>query len=73
MTEKPKFNYVVGFYWPEGNGSVGAYNYFGEVHYGTLEDAKELQRYCQAKLDNVDEDGEDIREYRIFQLVRVPD
>ena len=65
-----KFNYAVGFYWPDGNGSVGVYNYFGEVHYGTIEDARDSRTYCQNQSDNK---GKDKREYKIFQLVEIPE
>ena len=64
-----KFMYGVGFYWEGDSGSVGLYAYGSETFYGTLEDAKNFQMYCQTRPDNK---GKDKREYKIFQLVEVP-
>lgn len=67
--KKSEFNFVVGFYWNNVNGSVGAYAMGSEVHFGTLEAAKQFQKYCQTRADNK---GKDARTYKIFQLVEVP-
>lgn len=64
-----KFNYAVGFYWEGDSGSVGTYAYGSETFYGTMEDAKNFQEYCQNRPDNK---GKDKRQYKIFQLVEVP-
>lgn len=65
-----KFNYAVGFYWPDGDGSVGCYAHGSEVFFGTIEDARNFQKYCQSRPDNK---GADKHEYKIFQLVEVPE
>lgn len=67
-----KFNYAVGFYWEKDeNDSVGVYAYGGELHYGTMEDAKGLLEYVQTN-ENTHEPKSRRKEYRIFQLVEVP-
>jgi len=65
-----KFNYAVGFYWPDGEGSVGCYAYGSETFFGTMEDARNFRTYCQNQSDNK---GKDRREYKIFQLVEIPE
>jgi hypothetical protein len=59
----------VGHYWEGESGSVGVYNYFGEVHYGTMEEAKDFLKYCQGQQKTKPKDQR--RDYRIFQLVEV--
>lgn len=71
MTKKKqskKFNYAVGFYWPDADGCVGTYAYGGETFFGTMEDARNVREYCQNRPDNKDK-----REYKIFQLVEIPE
>ncbi len=65
-----KFNYAVGFYWPEGEGSVGTYAYGSETFFGTMEDARNFREYCQNQPDNK---GKEKRNYKIFQLVEIPE
>lgn len=65
-----KFNYAVGFYWPDGEGSVGTYAYGRETFFGTMEDARNFRGYCQNQADNK---GKDKRDYKIFQLVEIPE
>ena len=65
-----KFNYAVGFYWPGGEGCVGTYAYGSETFFGTMEDARNFRDYCQGQKDNK---GKDKRDYKIFQLVEVPE
>jgi hypothetical protein len=65
-----KFNYAVGHYWEGESGSVGVYNYFGEIHHGTMEEARDFLTYVQEK-DKVKKRA-DRRDWRIFQLVEVP-
>jgi hypothetical protein len=66
-----KFNYAVGFYWKKDeNDSVGVYAYGGELHYGTMEDAKGLLEYVQEQEKLQPKARRE--EYRIFQLVEVP-
>jgi hypothetical protein len=57
-----KLNYAIGHYWDDTN-SIGCYNYFGEVHYGTLEEARDLLKYVQEKSPDHD--------WKIFQLISV--
>lgn len=64
------FTYGVGFYWNGKDGSVGLYSYHGETFYGTMEEARTFQSYCQNQPDNK---GKNKREYKIFQLVEVPE
>jgi hypothetical protein len=61
---KIKFNYVIGHYWEDSLGSVGTYNYFGEVHFGTMEEASDMLEYVKNKSPD--------RKWKIFQLVSVP-
>ena len=73
MTKKKqakKFNYAVGHYWEGESGSVGTYNYFGEVHYGTMKEAQNFLAHVQSK--DKKEPKEDRRDWRIFQLIEVP-
>ena len=73
MTKKKqakKFNYAVGFYWEGDSGSVGCYAYHSEVHYGTMEDAKNFLKYVQGQ--GAKEKKADRKDYKIFQLVEVP-
>ena len=65
-----QFNYAVGHYWDSEQGSVGVYNYFGEVHFGTLEEAQHTLKYVQGK--DQQQPKSDRRDWRIFQLVEVP-
>lgn len=59
-----EFNYCVAHYWEEGEGSIGAYNIFGEVHHGTMKEAKNALKYVKKK--NPDE------EWKIFMVVELP-
>ena len=65
-----EFNYAVGFYWKDDSGAVGCYAYGSEVHYGTLEEAKNFLTYVNNK-QKVRPKAER-NEYKIFQLVEVP-
>jgi hypothetical protein len=65
-----KFNYAVGHYWEGESGSVGVYNYFGEVHYGTMEEATSTLKYVQGK--DKQQPNADRKDWRIFQLIEVP-
>lgn len=65
-----KFNYAVGHYWEGESGSVGVYNYFGEVHFGTMEEAQSTLKYVQGK--DKQQAKADRRDWRIFQLIEVP-
>jgi hypothetical protein len=65
-----KFNYAVGHHWTDSSGSVGVYNYFGEVHYGTLEEANHMLKYVQDK--DKKSPKTDRRDWKIFMLVEVP-
>ena len=65
-----KFSYAVGHYWEGESGSVGVYNYFGEVHHGTMEEAQSTLKYVQGK--DKQEPKADRRDWRIFQLIEVP-
>lgn len=65
-----KFNYAVGFYWDEDGGSVGCYASGSEVHFGTLKEARNFREYCQNRPDNTSDNK---RQYKIFQLVEVPE
>ena len=63
MTEPIKMNYVIGRYW-EGTNAIGAYMlHSSEVHYNTLEKAKEELEYVKKQLPEKD--------WRIFQLIQV--
>lgn len=69
--KKPRqFSWAVGHYWEGESGSVGVYNYFGEVHHGTMEEAKIFLKYVQDK--DAKEKKADRRDWRIFQLIEVP-
>jgi hypothetical protein len=65
-----QFNYAVGHFWKSDSGSVGVYNYFGQVHHGTMKDAQNFLKYVQDK--NAKEPEADRKDWRIFQLVEVP-
>jgi hypothetical protein len=67
--EAKKFMYGVGFYWEGDSGAVGLYASGSEVFYGTMEEAENFQSYCQRHQRL----GEDKREYKIFQLIEVPE
>ena len=63
--EDETFNYAVGFYWKGDTGPVGCYSMHGEVQFGTLQDAKQFQEYCQDRTKE--------RTYKIFKLVEIGD
>jgi hypothetical protein len=66
-----KFMYGVGFYWEgAGEGYVSLYAYGSDVFYGTMEQARNFRDYCQNQPDNK---GKNRREYKIFQLVEIPE
>jgi hypothetical protein len=65
-----QFMYGVGFYWEGDSGHVGLYASGSEIFYGTMEEAKNFQAYCQSRPDNK---GKDKRQYKIFQLIEVPE
>ena len=44
-----KFNYCVAHFWEGENGSIGAYNYFGEVHFGSVKEAESTLAYVKKK------------------------
>ena len=63
--------YSIGFYWNEDSGSVGNYSFGGnEAFYGTLKEVKLSRTYCQTRPDNI---GPNKRDYKIFQLVEIPE
>ena len=68
--QSKQFNYAVGHYWEGESGSVGVYNYFGEVHYGTMEEANNFLKYVQGQ--DKKHPKADRRDWRIFQLIEVP-
>jgi hypothetical protein len=73
MTKKKvskNFMYGVGFYWEGDSGAVGLYACGSDTFYGTMEDARNFQAYCQTRPDNK---GKNKRAYKIFQLVEVPE
>ena len=43
---KESFNYCVGRKWPNSD-ALCIYTYFGEVHYGTLDDAEAFKKYVE--------------------------
>jgi hypothetical protein len=67
--KEEKFNYAVGFYWPEGEGRVGTYTYGRETFFGTMEDARSFREYCQTRPEN----KTNKREYKIFKLIEIPE
>ena len=40
-----KFNYCIARYWKAGEVSLCVYDYFGEVHYGNMDQATKLLNY----------------------------
>lgn len=68
--QSKKFMYAVGFYWEGDSGSVGCYASGSETFYGTMEDARNFQTYCQNQPNNK---GKNKRNYKIFQLVEIPE
>lgn len=69
MTKKSKlkFNYCVGAYWEGTDGMIGTYTYNGEVFFGTLAEARKFRKFCQ------EQSGDEDKEYKIFQLVEIPE
>lgn len=57
-----KFNYAIGRY-RDDKLSVSCYYLFGEVHYGTVEDAKDFLEYVRRQSPE--------KEWKIFNLVEV--
>lgn len=49
-----KFNYCIARYWKVGEASLSVYDYFGEVHYGNMDQATQLLNYVTK--DRVDPD-----------------
>lgn len=58
-----KFNYVVGHYWESSPEQIGTYRYFGEVHYGTMEDAEGFLTYVKSQSPE--------HEWKIFKLQEI--
>jgi hypothetical protein len=56
------FNFVIGHYWPKTE-QIGTYTYFGDVHYGSVEDANDFLKYAKEK--------EPDRDWQIFKVVPV--
>ena len=65
-----QFNYAIGHYWESESGAVGVYTYGHEIFYVNMKDAKALLKYVNKK--NALESKEDQSDYRIFQLIEVP-
>lgn len=65
-----QFNYVIGHYWEDDGGGVGTYTYGSEVFYGSMKNAKNFLKYVNKK--NALGPKEDQHEWRIFQLIEVP-
>ena len=65
-----EFMYGVGFYWEGDAGAVGLYASGNDVFYGTMEYAKNFQTQCKNRPDNK---GKDKRQYKIFQLIEIPE
>lgn len=63
MTEPIKLNYVIGHYWNDTNRVSTYMLHSSEVHYTTLEEAKNALEYVKKKSPDND--------WRIFQLMQV--
>ena len=61
MSEE-KFNFCVGRPWKEQPESLCIYEYFGQVHYGTMTDAKNFLNYVNKKTNE---------ENFIYRLIQV--
>lgn len=61
--EMKKFNFCVGYYWPDHGKQIGTYAYGKEVFFGDIEDAKSFKEYVESKSPE--------RKWFIFKLVIV--
>lgn len=69
-----KFNFVIGFYWEGEEGSIGAYMWRGsEVKFGTLKEAKAYLKTAKEEYDPKENTDENFHNYKIFQLVEIPE
>ena len=69
-----KFNFAIGFYWADGDGSVGCYMWHGsEVKFGTLKEAKEYLKIAKEKYNPEENNDPNFHDYKIFQLVELPE
>jgi hypothetical protein len=69
-----KFNFAIGFYWEGGEGSVGCYMWHGsEVKFGTMKEAKSYLKEAKEKYNPAENTDTNFHDYKIFQLVEVPE
>jgi len=66
VEKEEKFNFVIGRLWNNGESNLCVYTYFGEVHYGTLEDARNFRDTINNRTD--DHKGE----YKIYKVSSTP-
>jgi len=60
MSKQQKANYVVAHRW-EDSEAIGCYAYFSEVHFGTVDEARQFKNYVKSKRPE--------RDWKIFQVV----
>jgi hypothetical protein len=76
--EQQKFSYAVGRPWdPEDpKSSICIYAYHSEVHFGTMEEAKQFRTYVNeqtARDHKTEKKSGKPPKYRIYQLIEIPD
>ena len=75
--EAQKANYVIGAPWPKGGGSICDYNYWGVVHFGTMEEAEVLLKQIQQRIARDEEDEKRYsfqptsEDFQIYQVVPI--
>lgn len=71
--QSKQFTYGVGHYWEGESGSVGLYAYGNDLFHGTMEQARSFREYIRECEVRDKKKKADRRDWRIFQLIEVPE
>jgi hypothetical protein len=73
--EAQKANYVIGAPWPGKEGQIADYNYWGTVHFGTMEEAVQLLEVIKDRILRTHDRKYDwqpkAEDYQIYQVVPI--
>ena len=73
MTQKA--NYIIGAPWPGKEGQISDYNYWGVVHFGTMEEAVQLLEVVKDRILRTDDRKYDwqpkAEDFQIYQVVPI--
>lgn len=72
--EAQKANYIIGAPWPGKEGQIADYNYWGVVHWGTMEEAEQLLSVIQEKVAYQNDRSSwqpKAKDFQIYQVVPI--